>query len=170
LLITLQIIGGLIFIWRELPSFRQVSLNPGVQLPYTPYDDLTVFGAVLAMQAAYWYRLKRVPVPVLRSSIAFNHLLLFSGRISFIFGAALFSLIFFPHLPELGRRWQAPCRGIAQNDIAAAARASGAGRRQPCTGRRRPNPALTAFYPVQIDWNNALLALASSNVTRFGGF
>jgi hypothetical protein len=33
--------------------------------------------------------------------LLWNHLLLFLGRISFIFGGALFSVVFFGHLPLL---------------------------------------------------------------------
>jgi hypothetical protein len=32
-----------------------------------------------------------------------NHLFLFFGRLSFIFGSALFSVVIFRHLPELSR-------------------------------------------------------------------
>jgi hypothetical protein len=32
-----------------------------------------------------------------------NHVLLFRGRLRFIFGSALFPVVVFRHLPELGR-------------------------------------------------------------------
>jgi hypothetical protein len=41
LLLAVQITGALVFIWKELPAFNQLLHNPGQQLPYLPYDDLT---------------------------------------------------------------------------------------------------------------------------------
>src|SRR5271155_510681 len=97
-LLLVQVVGGLVFVCSELPAFRQVALHPGEQLPYAPYDDLKITCAVLAMQAAYWYRLRRIPIPRPAPNAFLNHLLLFFGRISFIFGASLFSIVAFRHL------------------------------------------------------------------------
>jgi hypothetical protein len=66
-LIAIQIIGALVFVWKELPAFNQLLRNPGEQLPYIPYDHLTTIGILLIMQVAYWYRLLRVPVPFQKS-------------------------------------------------------------------------------------------------------
>jgi hypothetical protein len=100
-LLALQVTGAIFFIWKELPAFKQLLLSPGVQPPSIPYDDWTTLGALLAMQVAYWYRLRRIPIPFHRSNLILSHLLLFLGRLSFIFGGALFSAVFFRHLPEL---------------------------------------------------------------------
>jgi hypothetical protein len=101
LLLSVQIVGAGFFIWKELPDFRQLALNPGQQLPYIPYDNLATIGVLFVMQVAYWYRLQRIPIPFQGSNLILNHLLLFLGRLSFIFGGALFSVVFFRHLPEL---------------------------------------------------------------------
>jgi hypothetical protein len=100
-LLVVQIIGALVFIWKELPAFNQLRRNPGEQLPYIPYDDLTTIGILLVMQIAYWYRLRRVPIPFQGSNLILSHVFLFLGRLSFIFGGALFSAVFFRHLPAL---------------------------------------------------------------------
>jgi hypothetical protein len=100
-LLAVQIAGAFVFIWKELPAFNQLLQNPGQQLPYIPYDDLTTAGILLVMQVAYWYRLRRVPIPFQGPSLFLSHVLLFLGRLSFIFGAALFSVVFFRHLPAL---------------------------------------------------------------------
>jgi hypothetical protein len=100
-LIAIQIIGALVFVWKELPAFNQLLRNPGEQLPYIPYDHLTTIGILLIMQVAYWYRLLRVPVPFQSPNLILSHLFLFFGRLSFIFGGALFSVVFFRHLPAL---------------------------------------------------------------------
>jgi hypothetical protein len=99
--LAIQIAGALLIIWRELPDFRQLALHPGDQAPYMRYDDFSTIGAVIAMQAAYWYRLQRIPIPFQGSNAVLNHLLLFLGRLSFIFGGSLFAIVFFRHLPEL---------------------------------------------------------------------
>jgi hypothetical protein len=103
LLLSLQIIGALSLVWKELPDFRQLALNPGEQLPYVPYGNLATLAALFVMQVAYWYRLQRVALPFHSSNAILNHLLLFLGRLSFIFGGALFSVVFFRHLPELDK-------------------------------------------------------------------
>jgi len=101
-LLAVQIMGALVFIWKELPAFNQLLHNPGQQLPYLPYDDLTTVGILLVMQVAYWYRLRRIPIPLQRPSLILSHVFLFLGRLSFLFGGALFAVVFFRHLPALG--------------------------------------------------------------------
>jgi hypothetical protein len=100
-LLAVQIIGALVFVWKELPSFNQLLVNPGQQLPFLPYDDLTTAGVLLVMQIAYWYRLRHVPIPFQGPNLILSHVFLFLGRLSFIFGGALFSVVFFRHLPAL---------------------------------------------------------------------
>jgi hypothetical protein len=100
-LLAIQIAGALTFMWRALPAFNQLLRNPGEQLPYIPYDGLTTTSILLVMQIAYWYRFLRVPIPVQKPNLILSHLFLFFGRLSFIFGGALFSVVFFRHLPAL---------------------------------------------------------------------
>jgi len=101
LLLAAQVIGAGFVIRTALPAFRQIVLNPGDQLTYDPQEDFSAIGALLVMQAAYWYRLLRISIPFQGSSVILNHLLLFLARLSFIFGGTLFSVVFFRHLPEL---------------------------------------------------------------------
>ena len=101
LLLAIQIAGALFLVWTELPDFRQLALNPGTQLPYLRTDDLATFSTLIVMQVAYWYRLCCVPIPSLSSNVILSHILLFLGRLSFIFGGSLFAIVFFRHLPEL---------------------------------------------------------------------
>jgi hypothetical protein len=103
LLLALQALGAIFFVWKELPEFRQLAINPGEQLQYDPSSDLTTIGIVAVMQVAYWYRLLRLPIPFEGSSPVLNHALLFAGRLSFIFGGALVSVVFFRHLPEMNQ-------------------------------------------------------------------
>lgn len=101
LLLSVQVIGAFFLIATVLPDFRQLALYPGEQLPYLRGDDFALVVAIVTMQAAYWYRLCRVPIPFQGSSIILSHMSLFLGRLSFIFGGALFALVFFRHVPEL---------------------------------------------------------------------
>jgi hypothetical protein len=96
-------LGALIFIWQQLPEFRQVVINPGEQLPYDVFSDLSAVGVLFVMQISFWYRLLYIPIPFRRPNMILNHVLLFLGRLSFIFGSALFSVVVFRHLPEMDR-------------------------------------------------------------------
>jgi hypothetical protein len=102
LLFAIQMFGSDFIVWQDLPAFRQLVLSPGEQPANTPYDGSTVVAVLLAMQAAYWYRLVRVAIPFRRPNLALSHLFLFLGRLNFIFGSALFSIVLFRHVPELG--------------------------------------------------------------------
>jgi hypothetical protein len=102
-LFAVQMLGAITFVWQELPEFRQVAVDPGKQLPYDVPSDLITVGVLLVMQIAFWYRQRHVAIPFRRPNMILNHVLLFLGRISFIFGSALFSVVVFRHLPELGR-------------------------------------------------------------------
>jgi DMSO/TMAO reductase YedYZ heme-binding membrane subunit len=103
LLLAIQIVGAIVFVWQQLPEFRQVVTNPGEQLPKDTSSDLMTAGILFVMQVAFWVRLLRIPIPFRRSNLFLNHFFLFLGRLSFIFGSALFSVVVFRHLPELGR-------------------------------------------------------------------
>ena len=111
-LLVIQVVGAITFVWQALPEFRQVLVNPGEQLSYDASDDLMTIGIFLTMQIAFWYRQLRVQIPTLRPSIVLNHVFLFLGRLSFIFGSALFSVVVFRHLPELNRDISVPLAAV----------------------------------------------------------
>ena len=102
LLFAIQLFGSDFIVWKGLPAFTQLALNPGEQLGSTPYDSNTVVAVLLAMQGAYWYRLLRVAIPFRGPSVVLSHIFLFLGRLNFIFGSALFSIVIFRHVPLLG--------------------------------------------------------------------
>jgi hypothetical protein len=101
LFLAVQIAGAIFVMWNELPAFRQLVRNPGEQIPYDAHEYSWTIATLIVMQAAYWYRLSRIPIPFQDSSLLLSHLFLFLGRLSFIFGGALFSVVFFRHLPAL---------------------------------------------------------------------
>jgi hypothetical protein len=53
------------------------------------------------MQGAFWCRMRLMPMPVFDPNAFLQHLFLFLGKLSFIFGSALFGVAVFRHLPEL---------------------------------------------------------------------
>jgi hypothetical protein len=102
-LVAIQVLGVILFVWQELPAFTHVVLYPGLQLSTETHSDLTAAIVLFAMQIAYWYRFLCVPVPTQRANAYLSHLFLFLGRLSFVFGSALFSVVLFRHVPELTR-------------------------------------------------------------------
>jgi hypothetical protein len=115
LLLSVQLTGALFIVLNGLPEFRQLMTHPGEQLPYTPYENPATVFIVIAMQAAYWYRLLCVPIPSQGSNTILSHLFLFLGRLTFIFGGSLFAVVFFRHLPEINQgadTWLMSRRGL----------------------------------------------------------
>jgi hypothetical protein len=103
LLLAMQIFGAIVFIRQELPEFEQLLLNPGEQLPKDIHSDLIMVGIFCVMQISFWCRLLYVPIPFRLPNLFLNHVLLFLGRLSFVFGGAFFAVVVFRHLPGLGR-------------------------------------------------------------------
>ncbi|MCJ2052506.1 hypothetical protein [Methylobacterium sp. J-070] len=100
-MLLLQIAGAGCLIWATLPIFQDLADNPGEQISRQGSDYFMICVSILTMQSAYWYGYIRVPVPFVRPNVFLNHLIAFLARLSFIFGAALFSVVFFRHLPVL---------------------------------------------------------------------
>ena len=100
---------------RNILNPIRCCVNPGEQLPkdassgsddgryFGPHADLR-FGRPFAVVFQFCFC---IPEP--RFSV--------SGRISFIFGSALFSVVVFRHLPELGRRNRHPSGRRTRNDL-----------------------------------------------------
>lgn len=101
-LLAVQLFGLVFFVWQGMPEFRQIVTNPGVQLPKDVHDDLLLVGVFSVMQICFWIWVRHVPIPFRRPNMFLNHLFLFLGRLGFIFGSALFSVVVFRHLPDLG--------------------------------------------------------------------
>ena len=85
----------------SFPIFQQVVARSGQPQSVPASTVIPVVTAALVLQACYWRRYRRVAIwaPVRNAFV--GHLLLFAGRASFFFGGAMFSAIFFRHLPQL---------------------------------------------------------------------
>lgn len=83
------------------PLFRQVIDRLGEPQQVSLLVEIKVILGTLVLHCAYWTRYRWVAVPApFRSALA-GHVLQFAGRVSFFFGGALFSALFFRHVPEL---------------------------------------------------------------------
>jgi hypothetical protein len=83
------------------PVFLQMVSGLGETLDLSLQIQVEVIGGSVALQYLYWLRFALVPVVAPFKSVVVGHLVGFGSRVSFFFGGALFSTIFFRHLPEL---------------------------------------------------------------------
>ncbi|GLS19625.1 hypothetical protein GCM10007874_26420 [Labrys miyagiensis] len=83
-----------------LPIFLQLISNPGVQQDIDPLTQAAIIAGAIALQGSYWLRYRWVTIHVPFRSAPVGHLVMFASRVSFFFGGALFSVIFFRHVPE----------------------------------------------------------------------
>src|SRR3954468_10789945 len=96
-----QTVGAAIILGSAFPAYRQILLEPGQELNLSWATHLWATVGAVMIQCAYWFRLMRVPLAVRKPNIVASQVVLFLARLSFIFGSALFGLVFFRHLPEL---------------------------------------------------------------------
>ena len=100
LLFAQTLIAGLLF-WIMIPIFQQVISRVGETLDIGTDTAAAVIGGALILQCCYWARFCWVPVPTPFRSVVVAHLLMFASRTSFFFAGALYSAVFFRHLPAL---------------------------------------------------------------------
>jgi hypothetical protein len=71
-----SVVGVIVFVWQELPAFRQVVLHPGQQLSLETRSESMVVIVLSIMQISYWYRLSYISVPPQRVNAFLSHLFL----------------------------------------------------------------------------------------------
>jgi hypothetical protein len=101
LLLIMQTLAVLIILWSMLPLYRAIIHNPGHQLKVLPESPIPLVAALILFHCVYWFRLLRVPISMVRHSLLVSHVVLFLGRLSFIFGTSFFALLAYRHLPSL---------------------------------------------------------------------
>ena len=87
--------------WTVFPLFQRLAIRSGQPQQPGIALEATVIAAALLLQGCYWTRYRLVPVWAPLRSPLLGHLLLFAGRASFFFASALFSVVFFRHVPQL---------------------------------------------------------------------
>jgi hypothetical protein len=100
-LLILQTATASFLIWIILPIFRRIVSRLGEPQDIQLSVEIAIIGGAGVLQCCYWIRLRWIPVYAPFQSVVVGHLLLFASRASFFFGGALFSVIFFRHVPEL---------------------------------------------------------------------
>ncbi len=101
LLLVMETLAILIILWSMLPFYNAIVTNPGHQLDVLPRSPIPLVAALILFHCIYWFRLLRVPVSTVRHGLLASHIVLFVGRLSFIFGTSFFALLAFRHLPAL---------------------------------------------------------------------
>jgi hypothetical protein len=101
LLLLIESLTALIILMMMIPIYGAISAALGHQLKYLPTSRVMLVSALLLFQCTYWLRLLRIPVSVDIHSWALSHLVLFVGRLSFIFGTSFFALVMYRFLPAL---------------------------------------------------------------------
>jgi hypothetical protein len=75
--------------------------NTGIRQTMPILPLVQIAAAVVIGQVCYWIRVLSVAPPFAYRNILLGHLFSFAGRLSFIFGGALFSFYFMRHLPAM---------------------------------------------------------------------
>jgi hypothetical protein len=83
LMLSIQTIAAFVFVWSEVPSFRQLARNPGKQIPDSAFNYLATAIIPFPMLGAYWYRQLYIEIPLYGSNTLLHHILLFFSRLSF---------------------------------------------------------------------------------------
>lgn len=96
-----QTAAAALLFWMVFPVFYNVVTHLGEPQHLDLSRHAAIAFCTALLHFCYWMRLKWVPVKAPFHSVMVSHLFSFASRISFFFGGALFSTIFFRHLPEL---------------------------------------------------------------------
>lgn len=100
LLVGVQTVGAALILWNGVPIYRQILMDPSRNEQRTDRLVLAVASVVL-IQVAYWLRMRFRLEPPRRGHVVLGHFASFVARLSFIFGSAVFSVVFFARLSEL---------------------------------------------------------------------
>jgi hypothetical protein len=103
LLLLVQTACALVILFHIHTAFRILVAHIGEQQTLPTEILAQVCAAALLGQICYWTRLYRLPVPQGFRNLPLGHLLAFAARLGAIVGAALASIYFLRHLPELTR-------------------------------------------------------------------
>jgi hypothetical protein len=101
LLLCTQTAAATFLFWLVFPLFRQMILRLGEPQDIGMGVEIGILAGTTLLYAAYWARYRWVLIRAPFQSALIGHLVQFASRISFFFGGALFSALFFRHLPEL---------------------------------------------------------------------
>lgn len=96
-----QTIAAAALFMRVFPIFQNVLTHLGERQTLDAADQISITAVAVILHCCYWIRLRWVKVIAPFKGALISHLCMFVGRLSFLFGGALFSAVFFRHVPEL---------------------------------------------------------------------
>ncbi|NNU47601.1 hypothetical protein G9X68_10805 [Rhizobium sp. WYCCWR 11279] len=102
ILLAAQTLAVGFLLWTVFPIFYSVVTHLGERQNVSWSSLLGLAAGTVLLQACYWGRVCCVAVPAPCRNLFIAHLVFFAARLSFLFGGAFFSAIFFRHLPALG--------------------------------------------------------------------
>lgn len=100
-LLLVQTVAASALFWIIFPLFQKLVTQSGQPQQLETFVMVGVGAAAIVMQLCYWTRYWYVAVWGPFHSSVVGHILVFASRASFFFGGALFSAIFFRHVPQL---------------------------------------------------------------------
>lgn len=100
LLFAVQCVGAAMIAGIVIPVYREALARPGDYSPKAANIAWSVAAMVL-MQAGFWARRRLRPQPPAFRNVVLGHLILFSGRMSFVLATSIFAFIFITRRPEL---------------------------------------------------------------------
>ncbi|RDJ27259.1 hypothetical protein DWF00_09755 [Bosea caraganae] len=100
-LLIVQTAAATFLFWVVFPLFRQLIARLGEPQEVSVSVEVQIIVGTLVLHCAYWVRYRWIAVTAPFHSAFIGHVVQFASRTSFFFGGALFSALFFRHLPEL---------------------------------------------------------------------
>lgn len=101
LLLVGQTLAATALFWIVFPLFHRIITHLGEQQELRHSQQFATVLSAILLHACYWTRLTWVTVVAPFHNVFMGHVCSFASRVSFFFGGALFSTLFFRHLPEL---------------------------------------------------------------------
>lgn len=100
-LVAVQTAAATYLFWVIFPLFRQMVTHIGEPQDLSLLVEIEIILGTFALHCAYWVRYRRIVAEAPFQNAFIGHVVQFAGRASFFFGGALFSVVFFRHVPEL---------------------------------------------------------------------
>ncbi|WP_413992754.1 hypothetical protein ACMDCR_12060 [Labrys okinawensis] len=100
-LLAVQTVCATILVFELMPFFWRLVDDFGKVQEVSGKGEALACFCVVIFQACYWWRINNLAVPFATKSQPISHLIVFVGRLSFLFAGTLASLIFFRHMPAL---------------------------------------------------------------------
>ncbi|MBY5834342.1 hypothetical protein ELH53_11600 [Rhizobium ruizarguesonis] len=101
MLLVAQSASAFFLFWQVFPIFRSVVTNLGARQDIDLSTQIAIVVTAIILHACYWTRLHWADMEAPFHGVFVGHVLLFASRLNFLFSGALFSAVFFRHLPEL---------------------------------------------------------------------